>query len=103
MWTWNFILIDFWGLSVMFKSQLAQIDKSVNLQEVVTLAYDIGKMYEALQLTSKHPNAVILGAQASVGIAATAMPKDHKHITWCRRKYAQIETCGYVPSISQEK
>jgi len=96
MWTWNFVLLDFWGLSVMFKSQLAQIDPTVDIQEAIDAAHNVGKMYEALQLTSKDPKAVTLGAQASVGIAATAMPKDHKHIMWCRRKYAQIETCGYV-------
>jgi len=96
MYTWNFIKIDLWGLSVMFRSQLAQIDRSINPQEVVDLAFNIGKMFESLQYTKKDPRPIILGAQASVGIAATAMPKDPKHVMWCRRQYAQIECSGYV-------
>jgi len=96
MFTWNFIKIDLWGLSVMFRSQLAQIDRSVDPQEVVDLAFNIGKMFECLQYTAKDSRPIILGAQASVGIAATAMPKDMKHMMWCRRQYARIECSGYV-------
>jgi len=96
LWPWNMVRMDFWALSVMFKSQLLKMDPTVNVQEVVGMALLTGKMYETLQSASHNPKAVVLGFQGIIGVAAAAMPRDEKHVMWARRKYAEAETYGYV-------
>lgn len=94
LFTWNFILIDFWAIYLLFKSQVAQFNPLISGEEVVGLAIKVAKMFEALQYCDQDPTAMILGAQASYGMAATCLPKDHKTTMWCRHKYATIESCG---------
>lgn len=94
LFTWNFILIDFWAILLLFKSQIAQFSPVVTGEEVVGLAFKVCKMFEALQYCDQDPTTMILGAQASLGMAATCLPKDPKTIMWCRQKYATIEQCG---------
>ncbi|KAL1296971.1 hypothetical protein AAFC00_004570 [Neodothiora populina] len=96
LFTWNFILIDFWAIYLLFKSQIAQFSPLVDGEEVVALAFKICKMFEALQYCERDSTAMILGAQASLGMSAACLPKDDKTTMWCRRKYATIETCGYL-------
>lgn len=96
LFTWNFILIDFWAIHLLFKSQVAQFNPIVSGEEVVRTAFKVCKMFEALQYCGKDSKAMILGAQASLGMAATCLPKDHETTMWCRRKYALIESCGSV-------
>lgn len=96
LFTWNFILIDFWAIHLLFKSQVAQFDPTVGGEEVVATAFKVCKMFEALQYCGEDSTAMILGAQASLGMAAACMPKDQRHTMWCRNKYALIEQCGYI-------
>lgn len=96
LFTWNFILIDFWAIHLLFKSQVAQFNPIVSGEEVVRTAFKVCKMFEALQYCNRDSKAMILGAQASLGMAATCLPKDPKTTMWCRRKYALIEKCGFV-------
>ncbi|THY68064.1 hypothetical protein D6C77_00829 [Aureobasidium pullulans] len=96
LFTWNFILIDFWAIHLLFKSQVAQFDPTVGGEEVVATAFKVCKMFEALQYCGENSTAMILGAQASLGMAAACMPKDQRHTMWCRNKYALIEQCGYI-------
>lgn len=91
---WNFILIDFWSIYLMFKSQVAQVDRTQDPREIVALAFKICKMFQALQYASSTETGVVLGTQASLGIAAICLPRDQRHIMWCRRKYAMIEAQG---------
>lgn len=96
LFTWNFILIDFWAIHLLFKSQVAQFSPLVSGEDVVSTAFKVCKMFEALQYCGRDSKAMILGAQASLGMAATCLPKDHRTTMWCRRKYATIEQCGLV-------
>jgi len=96
LFTWNFILIDFWAILLLFQSQVAQFNPVISGEEVVGTARKICKMFEALQYCGKDTKGMILGVQASLGMAATCLPKDQKTMMWCRRKYAAIEQCGYV-------
>lgn len=91
---WNFILIDFWAIYLLFKSQVAQFNPLISGEEVLELAFKVGKMFEALQYCDQDPTAMMLGAQASLGMAAACLPKDEKTVNWCRQKYATIESCG---------
>lgn len=94
LFTWNFILIDFWGIYLIFVSQVAQLEKDNSGEEFATIAFTICKMFEALQYATSDSDSIILGAQASLGVAAIGLPKDQRHTMWCRSKYARIESCG---------
>ncbi|TKX18345.1 fungal specific transcription factor domain-containing protein 74 [Elsinoe australis] len=96
LWTWNLVMVDWWAIQLVFIGQLYQLDKSVNPIQLVELSYKICRMFEGMEFAAKENQSAILGAHASLGIAATALPKDQKHSNWCRRKFAVIERNGYV-------
>lgn len=94
MFVFNFIRIDFWAISLMYKLTAAQFDPALG-RDVGELAFRVGKMFEALQFCAgRDSKAMILAAQASLGMAAVCLPKDRRHTMWCRRKYAAIDFCG---------
>lgn len=101
LFTWNFILIDFWAIHLIFKTQVAQINPSMQVGiELSQLSFKICKMFEALQYCDQDTTAMILGAQASLGMAAACLPKEDRYTMWCRKKYSTVESCGYVMSFS---
>ncbi|KAI4844912.1 hypothetical protein E4T44_05924 [Aureobasidium sp. EXF-8845] len=103
LFTWNFVLIDFWAIHLLFKSQVAQIESTVRDEEIVALATKVCKMFESLQYCDQDSTAMILRAHVSMGIAAACLPKDHRHTMWCRKKYAQVEQCGYIYPVALRK
>ncbi|PNS21771.1 hypothetical protein CAC42_1625 [Sphaceloma murrayae] len=96
LWSWNLILIDWWAIKLVFLGQLYQLDKSVNPMQMLELSYKICRIFEGMEYSELDNRSAILGAHASLGIAATALPKDAKHSIWFRRKFAVIERCGYI-------
>lgn len=96
LFTWNFILIDFWAIHLIFKTQVAQINPSIQIGvELTQLAFKTCRMFEALEYCGEDRTAMILGAQASLGIAAACLPKEEKYTMWSRKKYSTVESCGY--------
>ncbi|KAF2223746.1 hypothetical protein BDZ85DRAFT_273907 [Elsinoe ampelina] len=93
---WNVIQVDWWAIKLVFLGQLYQLDKSINPLTMVEISYNICRMFEAMEYGAPGSQSAILGAHASLGIAATTLPKDSRHASWCRRKFAVIERCGYV-------
>lgn len=96
LYTWNFTQIDFWSIQLMFESQMCVAQRQPPSPDVINIAYRQCKMFEALQFSSTDPKPAILGAQASLGMASLYLPRDQRHTMWTRRKYALIESCGYV-------
>lgn len=94
LFTMNFVLLDYWAIELMFKYQLTTAQRHQSPEELVGIAFKKCKMIEALQYCDQGPPGVILGCQASLGIASLFLPKDQKHIDWCRRKFALIEQLG---------
>ncbi|KAF4553080.1 Fungal specific transcription factor domain-containing protein 76 [Elsinoe fawcettii] len=96
LWVWNVILVDWWAIKLVFLGQLYQLDKTVNPMTMVETSYKICRMFEAMEYGATEAQSAVLGAHASLGIAATTLPKDARHSLWCRKKFAVIERCGYV-------
>src|SRR5204863_10512 len=42
------------------------------------------------------PGAALTAAHTSLAVASLFLPKDDRHITWARRKFARIEQLGYI-------
>ncbi|KAI7458194.1 hypothetical protein KC351_g18273 [Hortaea werneckii] len=94
--TMNYVLIDFWAILLMFRYQLTVAQLRQPSPELAEIALNKCKMFEAIQYHEHGPPGAIVGCQASLGIASLFLPKDRKHIDWCRRKYALVEQKGYI-------
>ncbi|KAI6894153.1 hypothetical protein KC334_g12338, partial [Hortaea werneckii] len=94
--TMNYVLIDFWAILLMFRYQLTVARLRQPSPELAEIALNKCKTFEAIQYHERGPPGAIVGCQASLGIASLFLPKDRKHIDWCRRKYALVEQKGYI-------
>ncbi|KAI6790416.1 hypothetical protein KC332_g9923 [Hortaea werneckii] len=94
--TMNYVLIDFWAILLMFRYQLTVAQLRQPSPELAEIAHNKCKMFEAIQYHEHGPPGAVVGCQASLGIASLFLPKDRKHIDWCRRKYALVEQRGYI-------
>lgn len=96
LWTVNFLLIDWCAVSLMHKHQTAFILQQQPPEELGALALEQLRLFEAIEFWPGSPSGAVLAAQASLGMASLFLPKDERHITWCRRKLATIESMGCV-------
>lgn len=100
LFTMNYVLLDFWAIDLNFKHQLAATLQQTPTPEMEALALKKCKMIEAIQQSGLGQKGALLGCQASLGIASVFLPKDKKHVDWCRRKFALIEQLGYVANTT---
>ena len=94
LWTINFMMIDWYAVTLMHKHQTALALQQQPPSELMHLALEMCRIFEAIEYWPESPRGSILTAQASLGIASVFLPKDEKHGIWCRRKLAMIESMG---------
>ncbi|KAF2145208.1 uncharacterized protein K452DRAFT_244963 [Aplosporella prunicola CBS 121167] len=92
----NICLIDYWAIVLMFKLQLAMIRRTTPSPDTVTIAFKVCQMFEGLELCPQSPPGILIEAQASLGMGIMFLPKDQKHIMWGRRKFAKVESLGFI-------
>lgn len=96
--TWNILKIDWWGIRLMFTSQLAQLDRSFDKTALVAQGHEICKMFQSIEYASTNKYTMI-ACQASMALAAAVMPNEPKYEMWFRRKFVLVESCGCVLSF----
>lgn len=101
LFTMNFVKLDHSSIDLMLKYQLAMATRQQPSAELTEIALRKCKMIEMIQHYEHGPPGVVLGCQASLGIASLFLPKDEKHTNWCRRKYALMEQKGYANPDNQ--
>ncbi|KAI1379278.1 hypothetical protein F4677DRAFT_326738 [Hypoxylon crocopeplum] len=84
------------SILVMHKSQEAFALQQEPSDELRRLAYAICEIFEAVQLWPSAPNGALVPIQACLAIAALFLPRDGRHHMWLRRKYALLESLGYI-------
>ncbi|KAI0387676.1 hypothetical protein F5Y04DRAFT_9501 [Hypomontagnella monticulosa] len=84
------------SILVMHKSQEAFALQQKPSDELRGLAHSICEIFEAVQLWPSAPNGALVPIQACLAIAALFLPRDRRHHMWLRRKYALLESLGYV-------
>ena len=94
LWTVNFMLMDWLGLDVMHRYQTALMFKQQPPPELENMALELCRIFEAIEFWSDSPPGSVLQAQAGLGIATLFLPRDQRHVMWCRRKMAMIEAKG---------
>lgn len=97
LFTFNFMLIDWHAINLMHGYKTASMLKRPLPLELSKIALDICRLFEAIEYWPDSPPGSLLKAQGSLGLAILVLPKDEKHIMWCRRKLAKVESLGYVP------
>ncbi|TVY90139.1 Sterol uptake control protein [Lachnellula willkommii] len=60
------------------------------------IAYKTCQLFEALENWPGSPPGTVIACQASLGIACLFLPRDNRHALWARRKFALIESHGYI-------
>ncbi|KAK8244426.1 hypothetical protein HDK77DRAFT_370449 [Phyllosticta capitalensis] len=92
----NIILQDYWAIALMFKTQFCSILRQPPPPQAAEMAMNICKMFSILEHHPQSPPGMMIEMQASIGMGILNLPKDEKHTTWGRRKFAKIESGGYI-------
>ncbi|KAF7532508.1 hypothetical protein G7054_g7875 [Neopestalotiopsis clavispora] len=90
------LLCEWRSILVMHKTQEALAVQQEPAQELRDLAYDVCQIFETVERWPSSPNGAIVILQSALVIATLYLPQDEKHQTWMRRKFATIESMGYV-------
>ena len=97
LWSVNRLMLDIESSNIMHKFQTALILQQPPSPELTSLAFKQCQKFEAIEYWPGSPSGAALSASSSLGLLVLFLPRDDKHISWCRRKLATIEKLGYVP------
>ncbi|KAM0810472.1 hypothetical protein AB5N19_10821 [Seiridium cardinale] len=84
------------SILVMHKSQEAFALQQEPSRELRDLAFEICQIFETVERWPSTPNGALVVLQSGLAIATLFLPKDEKHQLWMRRKFATVESLGYV-------
>lgn len=90
---WNSIMI-------MHKCQSSGIRPDILFADLNRHAYRTCQYFETLEFWPSTPRGVLVLIQACIAIAALFLPQDARHHMWFRRKFALLETMGYIHPIT---
>ena len=96
LWPMNFMWIDWYAIDLMQRYQASLILRQPPPPELEALSLEQCRIYEAVSRWPDAPEGSILGAHASIALAAVFLKKDERHTMWMRRKLAAVERLGYV-------
>ena len=96
LFTFNFMLMDWHAMNLMHKYKTAVLLRREVPLEIQDLALEICRFFETIEYWPESPPGAVLKAQGSLGLAIVFLPRDDKHIMWCRRKLAKVESLGCV-------
>ncbi|OBT64797.1 hypothetical protein VE03_06498 [Pseudogymnoascus sp. 23342-1-I1] len=101
LWPINICKLDIYALDLMRLVQTAQILQiPTNEEEMLRPAFQVCQMFEAVEYWPGSPKGAILSCLASLGLAAIALPRDHRHMSWLRKKFAVVESHGYIYALT---
>ncbi|KFY19225.1 hypothetical protein V493_08068 [Pseudogymnoascus sp. VKM F-4281 (FW-2241)] len=101
LWPINICKLDIYALDLMRLVQTAQILQiQTRDEETLIPAFKICQMFEAVEYWPRSPKGAILSCLASLGIAAIALPRDQRHMTWLRKKFTVVESNGYIYPVT---
>ena len=94
LWTMNFVILGALSRDLLHRYRKALLLGQRPPPELAILALEICRVFETIEYWPHGPPGAVVSAHAALGIAALVLPKDEKHIMWCRRKFALIESRG---------
>ena len=94
LFNFNFLLMDWHSMTLMHKYKTALLLHREPPPEVQELALEICRLFEAIEYWPESPPGAVVKAQGCLGLAIVFLPCDERHIMWCRRKLAKVESLG---------
>ncbi|EAQ88078.1 hypothetical protein CHGG_04697 [Chaetomium globosum CBS 148.51] len=91
---------EYHSTSLMHASQSATALTDEDQAKLMEHAYAICRIAETVELWPHSPPGSLLVLQSCLGIAALYLRRDPKHHMWIRRKFALLETMGYISPIT---
>ena len=92
----NYSWMGWYGANIMLTYQSSLMLGQEVPAEITGRALELCRIFEALERWPESPEGSRLGGIAGLGISAIFLPKDERHIMWCRKKMAAVEQSGYV-------
>ncbi|KAL0944367.1 C6 finger domain-containing protein [Colletotrichum truncatum] len=95
------MLTSEWNSTTMMHKCQSPTSKRAELYaELKTHAYAICQIFEAVENWPSRPKGSLILIQACIALSALFLPQDPKHHMWIRRKFALLETMGYIHPIT---
>jgi len=99
-WAVNFLIMDYYGLGIVLKHQIAltsAVDSQPAADPILTdYAIKICELLATIEAYPHTPAGALLSAQASIGLAALRLPNLPGYRQWMQRQLAKAEKMGYV-------
>lgn len=92
------IMAEWHSIMTMHQCQSSNTPPEQLFMKLGMHAYATCQYFETLEYWPSTPKGTLILVQACIAIAALFLPQDEKHHMWCRRKFALLETTGYVSS-----
>ncbi|TDZ61090.1 Transcriptional regulatory protein moc3 [Colletotrichum trifolii] len=86
--------------TMMHKCQSPTTKRAELYAELKDHAYAICQIFEAVEDWPQQPKGSLIMIQACIALSALFLPQDPKHHMWIRRKFALLETMGYIHPIA---
>ncbi|KKA29618.1 hypothetical protein TD95_000685 [Thielaviopsis punctulata] len=97
----NVLRAEFHSIFIMHSFQQAISDRTGPVfKECQRHAYAICTIFEGIEKYTQAPRGALLLVQSCLGLAAMFFPPDQNHRNWLRRKFALIESIGYIQSVN---
>lgn len=96
LWRVNFAWIDYLSTRTMFEYQSFLTLQQPSMFELQRLASEQCRLIETIDRWPEKENGYFFAFNNCLGIASILLPKDEKHIMWCRRKLVKMEQNGCV-------
>ncbi|KAE8372714.1 hypothetical protein BDV26DRAFT_273513 [Aspergillus bertholletiae] len=96
LWDVNVAWIDYYSTKAMFKYQSLLSVRQSSPSELQQLALEQSRLIEAIERWPEKENGYMFTYKNSLGMACLFAPKDSKHAMWGRKRFALLESNGYV-------
>ncbi|RDA90865.1 hypothetical protein CP533_3221 [Ophiocordyceps camponoti-saundersi (nom. inval.)] len=96
LFTTTLITAEWHSIVIMHLSQAAKTPPPPLLAEVREHAYAACQYFEAVERWPDRPLGALVSLQPCISIAALFLPHDGKHQMWLRRKFALLDTLGFI-------
>lgn len=84
------------SIMIMHMCQSSNTPPEVLFAKLMKHAYATCQIFETLEFWPSTPKGALVLMQAGIAIATLFLPQDDRHQMWLRRKFAILESMGYV-------
>ncbi|ROT40709.1 hypothetical protein SODALDRAFT_271668 [Sodiomyces alkalinus F11] len=90
------LIVGWMSMVIMHLCQSPTTDREKSYADLRDYSYNVCACVELIDRWPGSPKGSLIAAQATTSMSALFLPKDKKHSNWFRRKFALIESKGYI-------